>query len=845
MGKIGVVLIFICILATIVSCEKARFDNYRVFTVGVDSEDQLKVLRELESVSSSSYDFWTSPTKIGRSVDIMVPPHKSAEFEEVMTTYQFATTLKVENVQELIDNEQPKFRARDGEFGWTQYHTLEEIYAWLDLMLEQYSTVLTPIDAGNSFEGLPIRGVLLSYREGNPAVFIESNTHAREWITSATATYVLNEFLTSTDPDIRRIAESYDWYIFPNVNPDGFRFSHENNRMWRKTRSRHGLVCRGVDPNRNWAHQWQDGSGPGASSDVCSETYAGPQGFSEPETRQLADFILDHVNHIKVFLSFHSYSQLLLYPWSYTAERADNYDDLHQIGVVTGDKLKELYDTEYTIQSSYELYISTGTSVDWTYGQAGIRIGYTYEFRDTGRYGFILPADQIIPNAVEVLQSMIAMLDECENLGYMTQINRMKFVILGILIAFVVADPARFDNYRVYSVSVESEDNLKVLRSVNRGLNGYDFLVEPRILGDTADIIVPPHLQNDFEQLAKKHELKVELVIPDLQRMIDMERPIENIQKASEDFDVNEYHSTEHINEWLYYLAEQYPEVQIIRGGSTFEGRDIIGININRRGDDSPGIFIESNIHAREWITSASTVWMINKLLTATDTEPEYKDLADNINWYIFPVVNVDGYEYSRDVYRMWRKTRSRQGFICHGVDPNRNWDTYWQTGGTGASDNMCDGDFGGPEAFSEIETETLSDYILSIQDKLNIYISFHSAAELLLFPWGHTSDPVPGFEDFNTIAQTTVDALRERHGTQYRFGSINQAIYPATGGSIDWVFLRLGILSYCYEFRSRNTATGERYGFLAPPDQIQPNAEEVLDSMVAMVAKARELGHL
>uniref|UniRef100_A0A1B0DDQ7 Peptidase M14 domain-containing protein n=1 Tax=Phlebotomus papatasi TaxID=29031 RepID=A0A1B0DDQ7_PHLPP len=367
----------------------------------------------------------------------------------------------------------------------------------------------------------------------------------------------------------------------------------------------------------------------------------------------------------------------------------------------------------------------------------------------------------------------------------------MKFVILGILIAFVVADPARFDNYRVYSVSVESEDNLKVLRSVNRGLNGYDFLVEPRILGDTADIIVPPHLQNDFEQLAKKHELKVELVIPDLQH-----------------FDVNEYHSTEHINEWLYYLAEQYPEVQIIRGGSTFEGRDIIGININRRGDDSPGIFIESNIHAREWITSASTVWMINKLLTATENEPEYKDLADNINWYIFPVVNVDGYEYSRDVYRMWRKTRSRQGFICHGVDPNRNWDTYWQTGGTGASDNMCDGDFGGPEAFSEIETETLSDYILSIQDKLNIYISFHSAAELLLFPWGHTSDPVPGFEDFNTIAQTTVDALRERHGTQYRFGSINQAIYPATGGSIDWVFLRLGILSYCYEFRSRNTAT-------------------------------------
>ncbi|XP_059617060.1 zinc carboxypeptidase-like [Phlebotomus argentipes] len=421
----------------------------------------------------------------------------------------------------------------------------------------------------------------------------------------------------------------------------------------------------------------------------------------------------------------------------------------------------------------------------------------------------------------------------------------MKLVVLSILLALAAADRARFDNYRVYSVSIENQEHLRTLKSVNKGLNGYDFLTEPRIVGSVADIIVAPHLQEDFESLTKDNGLKVELVTADLQKMIDRERPAENINRASEDFDVNAYHSTEEINEWLYYLAEEYPEVQVIRGGSTYEGRDIIGININRGGDENPGIFIEANIHAREWITSGSTVWMIKKLLTATDEEPGYKDLADNINWYIFPVVNVDGYEYSRNVYRMWRKTRSRQGFICHGVDPNRNWDSSWQAGGVGASDNMCDLDFGGPNAFSEIETRTLSEYILSIQDKLNLYISFHSAAELLLFPWGHTADPVQGYDDFFEVAQTTVTALEATHGTVYQFGSINQAIYPATGGSIDWTFLRMGILSYCYEFRSRNTATGERYGFLAPPEEIQPNSEEVLDSLVAMVAKTRELGHM
>uniref|UniRef100_A0A1L8DPJ4 Zinc carboxypeptidase A 1 n=1 Tax=Nyssomyia neivai TaxID=330878 RepID=A0A1L8DPJ4_9DIPT len=425
----------------------------------------------------------------------------------------------------------------------------------------------------------------------------------------------------------------------------------------------------------------------------------------------------------------------------------------------------------------------------------------------------------------------------------------MKLLVLiffGICsLSLIVTQRVRFDNYRVYSVSVESEVHLLTLRNLNKGLEGYDFLIEPRYVGSQADIIVPPHLQDHFETLAKEHELKVELQFADLQKIIDLERPHNNFQRAAEDFDVNAYHSTDEIYEWLYYLAEQYPEVQVIRGGSTYEGRDIIGININRNVDVNAGIFIESNIHAREWITSGSTVWMINKLLTATEDEPNYKDLADNINWYIFPVSNPDGYEYSRDVYRMWRKTRSRQGYICQGVDPNRNWDSSWQAGGVGASDNICDLDYAGPNAFSEIETRTMSEYILSIQDHLNIYISFHSAANLLLFPWGHTADPVSGYDDFYTVAQTTVNALEARYGTIYRFGSINQAIYPATGGSIDWTFLRMGILSYCYEFRSMNTATGERYGFLAPPEEIKPNSEEVLDSMVAMITKARELGHI
>lgn len=124
----------------------------------------------------------------------------------------------------MIDNEQPKIQPR--AFGWTSYQTLDEIYAFLDTLLETYPTILTNINLGDSFENRPIRAVRLSHQAGNPTIFIESNIHAREWITSATATWFLNELLTSTAPEVRDLATTIDWVIVPVLNVDGFDYSH-------------------------------------------------------------------------------------------------------------------------------------------------------------------------------------------------------------------------------------------------------------------------------------------------------------------------------------------------------------------------------------------------------------------------------------------------------------------------------------------------------------------------------------------------------------------------------------------------------------------------------------------
>lgn len=112
-------------------------------------------------------------------------------------------------------------------FGWTRYHKLPEIEGWLDGVLDAYPDVTEGFEVGKSYEGRTIRGVKISYKSGNPGVFIESNIHANEWITSATCTWFINELLSSEDKQVREMAENHDWYIVPLLNVDGFVYSHE------------------------------------------------------------------------------------------------------------------------------------------------------------------------------------------------------------------------------------------------------------------------------------------------------------------------------------------------------------------------------------------------------------------------------------------------------------------------------------------------------------------------------------------------------------------------------------------------------------------------------------------
>jgi carboxypeptidase A len=419
-------LICLAFLFLSAGAEKARFDNYRLYSVQIENQDQYEAMKYLEE-HSDSYDFF-EPAILNGEAEILVPPHMYAHFDEISQNLNMKTKLTINNYQSLIDDEENAIRKRKATafIDWDSYGTLAEINAWLDEMHVRFPTITNIRTVGTTHEGRPIRAFSISRRSGNRAIIIEANIHSREWISSATATYLINELLTSTDPTIQALSANIDWHIITNANPDGYEFSRTNNRNWRKTRAPVSALCFGVDANRNFGYNWlvRDETGSlGASTTPCSDTFAGAQSMTEAETLAIESLFTQYARSTDLFISFHSYGHYLLHPWGHTRNMPPNNATLVSVGVAFRDALRAVDGINYAVGSSnVVLYAATGTTPDHAYGAHGIPLSYTIEMRGNGvygNYGFVLPPNLIRPNAIEVVAGLKAMINEAKRLGYL------------------------------------------------------------------------------------------------------------------------------------------------------------------------------------------------------------------------------------------------------------------------------------------------------------------------------------------------------------------------------------------------------------------------------------------
>ncbi|XP_068804196.1 carboxypeptidase A1-like [Struthio camelus] len=381
-------------------------------TVAAD-EAQVALLRALADQVELQVDFWRGPTKPSHPADLRVPFRSLQAVKSFLESNDITYSIMIEDVQELLDEEKRSMtllrrqeRSTD-TFDFASYHTIEEIYAWMDELVTTHPGLVSKIQIGQSYEKRPLYVLKFSTGgSGRPAIWLDTGIHSREWITQATGVWTANKIAEEygKDPAVTAILDSMDIFFEIVTNPDGFAYTHSSNRLWRKTRSINaGSSCIGVDPNRNWDAGF---GGPGSSSNPCSQTYHGPYAHSESEVRAIVDFILRHGN-VKAAISIHSYSQMLMFPYGYKTAPAPDHQELNDLAAKAVRDLAAVYGTQYTYGSTIDtIYQAAGTTIDWAYDN-GVKYSFTFELRDTGHHGFLLPASQIVPTATETWPALL------------------------------------------------------------------------------------------------------------------------------------------------------------------------------------------------------------------------------------------------------------------------------------------------------------------------------------------------------------------------------------------------------------------------------------------------------
>jgi murein tripeptide amidase MpaA len=303
----------------------------------------------------------------------------------------------------------------------TAYRSYQEMIDTMKSLEEKYPNLCRMEKIGESFEGRDLWALKVTRNEENntetarkPGIVITGLTHAREWMTGEVTLFGAQNLLENyeTDPSMKKRVDNAETWFVPCVNPDGYEYSRNVNAWWRKNRNtfeennnkldssgtmeylisdpgsktqnigdslNSGAV--GVDVNRNfWDGTEKNhylyrlpGDSPtstvddkGASDNKTKDTYRGPYGNSEKENQALTKLYLENEN-IKVISDFHSYGNLILFPWGYGKVDAENKSDYMKVGQDMAKIIKEADNqkVDFKVMQAINLYPTTGSSADF------------------------------------------------------------------------------------------------------------------------------------------------------------------------------------------------------------------------------------------------------------------------------------------------------------------------------------------------------------------------------------------------------------------------------------------------------------------------------------------------
>lgn len=309
----------------------------------------------------------------GEWVDVVIPCDRFRELTELQIPYSI-----------LIADMNAYHMEMRGS-----YHTLAQVETLLQNMATIYPSITNLSTIGTTYEGRSIKCLEISDNpgvdEGEPGVFFMGCHHAREWPTVEICLHIANNLtsLYGSNATITNLVNNRRIWIVPCVNPDGYYYCHDLGNDWRKNRKPYSGGI-GVDLNRNYAGSsngdpwgsWGSSYESSTSHDPSDEVYCGPNPFSEFETQAMRNIFLN--NDICASISWHTYSELVMWPWGYTPSYAPDRNYLMQVGQQIAQRITHQSGSgTYTPQQSCTLYPTTGDTIEWAYGYSHYVLGRT------------------------------------------------------------------------------------------------------------------------------------------------------------------------------------------------------------------------------------------------------------------------------------------------------------------------------------------------------------------------------------------------------------------------------------------------------------------------------------
>lgn len=221
----------------------------------------------------------------------------------------------------------------------------------------------------------------------------------------------------------------------------------------------------------------------------------------------------------------------------------------------------------------------------------------------------------------------------------------------------------------------------------------------------------------------------------------------------------------------------------------TWEGRDVWYVKISDNPDideNEPESLITGMLHSREAVAQINIIFYMWYLLENYNTDPSIKNLVDNGELYFIPVVNPDGLARNETVAPngggLQRKNRNPNacatGFVTRGIDLNRNFGYFYNTGGT--SSTPCNDTYRGTGPFSEPETQIFRDF--SLTHNFRTAQNHHTSANVMVHPFsGITSNPL-GIDELTQFSHDITEFNR------YVYGPVQQILTLASGDSNEWM---------------------------------------------------------